>query len=490
MQIDFTNRPSRRGTVGAAVISAAIFFAVAGQDTDLAGTGISRANDDPVAAGENGPVVISPPESFFETVRERDRQAARDFYAKFVDVHGLPVVAGKMVADDALRRTHFLVSHLLAGRPDILQAMVQNGTRLIIIGKDQAYTDMPEYRNSPNPAYLNERVRGTGGFGVTSFGEENLLNLPLDRYDDESIAVHEFCHTIDAALSRIDVAWRERLGQTYRNALNSGRWKDAYAASNPAEYWAEVCQSYFDCNRINNWNHAAIGTREQLQAYDPEGYELVKATFRLSPDNDWRYEPVRRQPSVIPPPAGLQIDPYYSKFTNAREFIVLGSPHAGDAALLRANDTIRKVFAYRHDILKALIADGARLVVLGREDKLADLPEFKAAGAQADIGPQRYVDCSPEKKLIVTPEDNLLRNGGEPFEKESLVIGALARAMHQVTGLRPVDPEFDRRRDKQQYELRVKRMDIEFDRRLEKIYDAAMSKRLWNGTPAARSRVE
>ena len=41
--------------------------------------------------------------------------------------------------------------------------MVKRGTRLIVIGKDQVYTDMPEYRNSPNPAYQNERVRGTGG---------------------------------------------------------------------------------------------------------------------------------------------------------------------------------------------------------------------------------------------------------------------------------------------------------------------------------------
>ena len=34
---------------------------------------------------------------------------------------------------------------------------------------------------------------------------------------------------------------------------------------------------------------------------------------------------------------------------------------ARDEALLKANDTIRKMFAYRHDILKALIADGVKL---------------------------------------------------------------------------------------------------------------------------------
>ena len=124
----------------------------------------------------------------------------------------MPVLASADVADEALQRTHEIVTHLLAGRPDILEAMAKYGTRLIIIGKDQVYTDMPEYRDSPNPAYQNERVRGTGGLRVTSFGEENLLNLAGDRYDDESIGVHEFCHTIDAALGRIDPTWRDRLG--------------------------------------------------------------------------------------------------------------------------------------------------------------------------------------------------------------------------------------------------------------------------------------
>jgi len=439
---------------------------------------------------QGAPAVTAPPESFFERVRERDRDAARQFYKKYLDVKGLPVVAAAEVADEALQRTHFLVTHLLAGRPDVLEAMVKNGTRLIVIGKDQVYTDMPEYRNSRNPQYLNERVRGTGVIDVTSFGEENLLNLPIDRYDDESIAVHEFCHTIDAALTRIDPAWRERLGQTYRSALARGLWKNAYTASNPAEYWAEICQSYFDCNRVNNWNHASIGTREQLKLYDPDGYELVRATFKLAPETDWRYQPLRRQPSVTSPPARFKIDPYYSKFTWAREFTVLGSKQVSDEALLRANDTIRKMFAYRHDILKAMIADGARLVVLGRKEKLSDLPEFKDARDQAAFDEVRYLDYTPALKLMVVPEENVLGLANEPFAGKCLVISVFARALYQVTGLRPVDPDFDWQRDKQQYELRVKRMDVEFDQKLRKVHEAALQKNLWKGTAAARHRME
>src|SRR5262249_28104558 len=152
----------------------------------------------------------------------------------------------------------------------------------------------------------------------------------------------------------------------------------------------------------------SIGTREQLKLYDPEGYELVKTTFKLTADNDWRYRPLRQQPSILTPPAKFNIDPYYTKFTYAREFPVLGSKQVTNDALLRANDTIRKMFAYRHDILKAMIADGARLVVLGRREKLSDLPEFKQARKTAGFDEARYLDYTPGQKLMAVPEENVL----------------------------------------------------------------------------------
>ncbi len=58
---------------------------------------------------------------------------------------GLSVAAAGEVADEALQRTHEIVTRMLAGRPDILEAMAKNGTRLIVSGKDQVYTDMPEF---------------------------------------------------------------------------------------------------------------------------------------------------------------------------------------------------------------------------------------------------------------------------------------------------------------------------------------------------------
>ncbi|MBI4607261.1 MAG: hypothetical protein HY721_35295, partial [Planctomycetes bacterium] len=222
-------------------------------------------------AGEGGPVVTAPPAAFFELVRERHRDAARRFYRKHVDAGGIPVVASAQVADQALLRARSVVTGLLAGRPDIVAALVKDGMYLIIIGKDQVYTDMPEYRDHPDPTYQNERVRGTGG-KPTSFGEENLLSLPLDRYDDESIAVHELCHSV----------------------VKKGLWKGTAAARDRVEAWAQGVLAYFDAAGRDAAPAGAprpIATRELLEAYDPELHALVHETMAYEGRVDWRYEP-------------------------------------------------------------------------------------------------------------------------------------------------------------------------------------------------------
>jgi dipeptidyl aminopeptidase/acylaminoacyl peptidase len=448
-----------------------------------------NAGGQPTARKDDQPPTIAPPESFFEMVRERDRDAARRFYRKYIDVDGLPVVAAGEVADLALWRTRDLVKHMLGGRPDIVRAMVKERMYLIVIGKDQVYTEMPEYRNHPNPAYQNERVRGTGG-RPTSFGEENLLSLPLDRYDDESIAVHEFSHTIDSTLRSIDAEWRNRLNAAYQGAMKRGLYQGAYAAGNPAEYWAEIVQSFFDCNRVNNWNHGPMGTREQLMLADPEGYELARTTFNLSPEQDWRYTWLRKLPNVDTPPPRLGIDSHYTKFTWARELPVIGRG-ASDKALLKANDTVRKMFAYRHDILKALIAEGVKLVVLGTGEKIADLPEYRDWKRRGIDPLARYLAYTPDTKTMVVGEENVVGDPDDPKVGPNQVIRVLALGLLAVAGTRPVDPDWEKPgRALQQYELRVKRLDVRFDQQLERLYKYAMQAGKWKGTAAARDRQE
>ena len=441
------------------------------------------------AARDVVPPVTRVPESFFQLLRDEDREVARRFYAKHIDVKGMPVVASGVVADQALQRTYTIVTRMLAGRPDVLQAMVRNRMYLIIIGKDQVYTDMPENRNHPNPAFQNERVRGTGG-RPTSFGEENLLSLPIDRYDDESIGVHEFCHTIDGAMRSVDSTWTQKRNTAFQNARAKGLYEFAYGGTNPGEYWGEVCQTYFDTQRVNNWNHNFVGTREQLKAYDPEGYELARVAFNLTPATDWRYTPLRTLPNITAPPARFRIDPWYTKFTWAREFTVVGRG-ASDSAMLRANDVVRKMFAYRHDILKALMADSVKLVVLGRTEDIADLPEYKRLADKTGIDAlARYLDSTPALKLIVVPEENVLSDPRDPEVGDNAVIRGFTRALYRATARRPVDTIPVPRGQAQQYELRVTRMDIRFDQKLDSLYRAAMAAGKWKGTAAVHDRED
>jgi hypothetical protein len=195
-------------------------------------------------------------------------------------------------------------------------------------------------------------------------------------------------------------------------------------------------------------------------------------------------------PNVTTPPAKFKIDPWYTKFTWAREFIVVGRG-ASDAALLKANDTVRKLFAYRHDVLKVFINEGTKLVVLGSGERMADLPELKAlAGTNRIDLLSRTLDYSGELKLMAVAEENVLANPRSPNVGDYQILRVFARALHTACAGRPVDPNWERRgRDVQQYELRVKRLDVQFDERLKEIYEKTMAAGRWKGTAAIHDRV-
>lgn len=417
----------------------------------------------------------------------RQRFELDPFYQKYVSCKGLPIMSSGRVADAALLRANELVNKLLAGRQDIREAMIERGVRLVIIGANEVTTDIPEYSDMKPKEYWDERARGFGG-RMTSCGEENLLCLPIDRYDDENILIHEFGgHCVHSTLRKIDKEFDNKLRQLYEKAIAKGLWKDTYAGSNRSEYWAEAVQSYFDSNRQNNWNHNHINTRKELYAYDPELAQLVADTFRLTKETDWRYKPLAKQPQVTTPPKPLKCDPFYKKYVYCRSLPLLGSDKPVDAALLEANYLIRNMFNYRHDILKPMIDDGLRVVILGEDEKITDVPECN------DLKDEKWrvLGCSPQQMVIVCGQENLLAGPNDKYAGENILIKEFARAAYVMTGLREIDEEFEKRRQKQQYELYgVQRMDKRFDAELKGLYEKAMEEKLWENTLAAKDCFE
>jgi alpha-glucosidase len=446
--------------------------------------------------------ITAPPESL----------KADSFYRKHVSCKGIPILSSERVADAALARADFLMNHMLADREDIRKALIEANVRIVIIGAQEQTTDIPEWSYMKPKEYVNERARGFGG-RVTGCGEENLLCLPVDRYDEENILIHEFAHAIHGyGLRRIDPEFEKKLKTLYSNAMAKGLWKNTYSASNPSEYWADAVQSFYDANRANNWNHNFANTREKLQGYDPDLAKLIAETFRHSEKTDWRYQRVAKQPCVTSPPKSLKCDPFYKKYVYCRSLPILASKHVSDRALLEANYLVRRMFCYRHDILKAMIDSGMRVVVIGRNERITDIPEYKKyvvppSGGQFGVPPSggssgskktnekdrlkaglqtlRGLDYTADRGIVSVGEEDLLNLRGDPHAGESVLIARMAHAMHVIVGHRPVDPDFDKR-EKQQYELRVKRLDKDFNDRLEQLYANALQKGLWKNTSASR----
>ena len=75
----------------------------------------------------------------------------------------------------------------------------------------------------------------------------------------------------------------DELQKAFDTAIRRGLWKNTYAASNRDEYFAEGVQDWYNINDESippNGIHNEINTREELKAYDPGLYAIIKRYFR------------------------------------------------------------------------------------------------------------------------------------------------------------------------------------------------------------------
>ena len=206
------------------------------------------------------------------------------FYKKAISADGYPIVASERVSDYALREAAYLVSKMLAQRPDVRDAMIAGGSRLVVMAHDEFTTDVPEHAHLTPRDYWDARARGLGGSEtdpVCSCAEENLLGYPGDPYSSECILIHEFAHNIHLrGMVAVDATFDERVQTAYRVAVQErGLWQDKYASTNHHEYFAEGVQSWFGNNRENDHDHNHVNTREELLEYDDGLANLCREVF-------------------------------------------------------------------------------------------------------------------------------------------------------------------------------------------------------------------
>lgn len=400
------------------------------------------------------------------------------FYKKYLDCDGITVISSERVEDRAFYRLQELLDNMLENRPDLRQTLVDAGFRYIIIAHDEQVTDIPQYSHMRPKEFWNLRARGFGG-RTTSCGEENLLNFPVDRYSDESIFIHELAHGIHSpGLRKCDPAFQDRLEALYEQAMDKGLYRNDYASTNPAEYWAEGVQAFFDCDRQNNWNHNHINTREELMDYDPDMAAFIRDIFRITDENDWRYKPLAKQPLVQPTEALHNPEGKFPKYIWCWAFLTFGAENTPDAAMLHAANIVRNMFCYRYDVLKTMIDTNVTLAVYGKDDAVSNKEKLKVDAFIRQQDGQAAAEL-PENLQLEIAACNL-----------NTLVHDMALAAYFYTGLRPEDPDYDNRQNVQQFEKDLDRIDVRFDQKVQALYDRAMEKGLWKSTPAADNRFE
>ena len=205
------------------------------------------------------------------------------FFQKHVSASGYPVISSQRVNDYALKEAAYLIDMMLARRSDVRDAMIANGSRMIVMAYNEYTTDIPQHSQLRPKDYWDKRARGLGGDvddPICSSAEENLLAYEGDPYDSENILIHEFAHNIHLlGMTTVDPSFDTRLRAAYDKATTAGLWKTKYASVNHAEYWAEGVQSWFNNNRPPDHDHNHVDTREELRQYDSALAALCEEVF-------------------------------------------------------------------------------------------------------------------------------------------------------------------------------------------------------------------
>ena len=218
--------------------------------------------------------------------REMYPNGLTQFYQKYTEAYGIPVVSSSRVPDDALKRACYVLRFMMADHSGIRNNFYKRYGRVGVMATTEYTTDIPEH-SWLDPVFWNARARGLGAteaWPISTGAEENILCYAKDQYAIEDIFLHEFAHGVHLLGAKYAISgWDARLRYWYNVRKTQGTlWANTYAMSTAEEYFAEGVQSFFDVNAYANppnGIHNDIDTRYKLKRYDPELYALITEVF-------------------------------------------------------------------------------------------------------------------------------------------------------------------------------------------------------------------
>lgn len=208
-----------------------------------------------------------------------------DFYAKTIFSGRISIRAHASVPDAALNAARERVERMLAKAPRLRDNCESAGMQMIVAGKTQMLSDLPEFRHHKGERFENGEdydwhTRGSGKLEgrFVSCGEGNLLNYVGDRFYKQDVCVHELSH----ALMFLGMTSKQRNSviSRFEAAMREGKWKDAYASTSYAEFFADLSIAYFG-SEIPTAHHLKGYKRGAawLKNYDPASYAVLDAIY-------------------------------------------------------------------------------------------------------------------------------------------------------------------------------------------------------------------
>ncbi len=181
------------------------------------------------------------------------------------------------------------------------------------------------------------------------------------------------------------------------------------------------------------------------------------------------------------PPDKDGVPAFYTRRVSAHGFPIVASARVNPYALKEAAYLVDLMLARRPEVREAMIRSGARLSILAWDEFTTDQPEWVWLGREPEAGfpgiaardfrdaRARGMGGSETDPFCSCAEENLLAYPGDPYAAECILIHEFAHNIH-LRGMANVDPTFDRR--------------------LRRVYDAAMKAGLWKGKYASVNHHE
>ena len=120
---------------------------------------------------------------------------------------------------------------------------------------------------------------------------------------------------------------------------------------------------------------------------------------------------------------------FYSKVINSGGFLIASSSSASDAALYEAALTYDKLTRGRPDLESTFVSEGAHLTVIGKDEDLTDVPEYKTYGSFWNRF--RALGATSQRPVTSCSEENLLCLDGDVYSGENICVHANA---HMILG--------------------------------------------------------